>query len=191
LASFFAWSLLVNLFLYKIRSIIKTSIDPASVFRKNSMSKPVAIITGAASGIGLSLTRHLLSSGWRVAMADRNEEKGRALEKELGPDVMFMTVDVSKYDQQAALFQSAFEWGNGRLDFLAANAGIDDHQSLYEGVSNTLGPPPELNTDCIQVHISGFYHTMHAVTKCPAGRWLSLVREPESTRWKQTRNIQW
>ena len=106
LASFFAWSLLVNLFLYKIRSIIKTSIDPASVFRKNSMSKPVAIITGAASGIGLSLTRHLLSSGWRVAMADRNEEKGRALETELGPDVMFMTVDVSKYDQQAALFQS-------------------------------------------------------------------------------------
>jgi NAD(P)-dependent dehydrogenase (short-subunit alcohol dehydrogenase family) len=63
------------------------------------MSKPVAIITGAASGIGLSLTRHLLSSGWRVAMADRNEEKGRALEKELGPDVMFMKVDVSKYDQ--------------------------------------------------------------------------------------------
>jgi 15-hydroxyprostaglandin dehydrogenase (NAD) len=115
------------------------------------MSKPVAIITGAASGIGLSLTRHLLSSGWRVAMADRNEEKGRALEKELGPNVMFTKVDVSKYDQQAALFQSAFEWGEGRLDFLAANAGIDDRQSLYEGVPDIHGPPPELNIDCIQV----------------------------------------
>jgi 15-hydroxyprostaglandin dehydrogenase (NAD) len=117
----------------------------------DSMSKPVAIITGAASGIGLSLTHHLLSSGWRVAMADRNEEKGRALEKELGPNVMFMKVDISKYDQQAALFQSAFEWGEGRLDFLAANAGIDDRQSLYEGVPDIHGPPPELNTDCIQV----------------------------------------
>lgn len=115
------------------------------------MSKPLAIVTGAASGIGLSLTRHLLLSGWRVAMADLNEEKGRALEHELGPDVMFLKVDVAKYDQQAALFQSAFEWGGGRLDLLAANAGIDDRQSLYEGASDTLGPPPELNTDCIQV----------------------------------------
>lgn len=84
-------------------------------------------------------------------MADRNEEKGIALERELGPDVMFTKVDISKYDQQAALFQSAFEWGNGRLEFLAANAGIDDRQSLYDGVPDIIGPPPELNTECVQV----------------------------------------
>ena len=67
------------------------------------MFKPVAI-TGAASGIGLALTRHLLEKQWRVVMADINVDTGRNLESELGPDVLFIETDVSSWDSQVRLF---------------------------------------------------------------------------------------
>lgn len=120
------------------------------------MSKPVAIVTGAASGIGLAVTKHLLGRGYRVVMADVNNEDGKRLSAELGADTLFKSVDVSIYEQQAALFSSAFQWG-GRLDFLAANAGIDDRQSLYEKnetmVLDSNGVPEPLNLKTIRVDL--------------------------------------
>lgn len=91
----------------------------------------MAIITGAASGLGLALTRHLLSQNWRVCMADSNAVVGDKLAVELGDDALFIPTDVSVYSQQAELFARAFEFGGQRLDFAALNAGIDDKQSLY------------------------------------------------------------
>ena len=38
--------------------------------------------------------------------------------------------DITNYDQQATFFRDVFEWGGGRINFLAANAGIDDRQSI-------------------------------------------------------------
>lgn len=95
------------------------------------MSKPVAIVTGGASGIGLAVTEHLLTRGYKVIIADVDVAKGETLVARLGSDVLFYKTDVSSYDQQLALFSRAYDWG-GRIDFLAVNAGIDDRQSLYE-----------------------------------------------------------
>ncbi|KAJ5936005.1 hypothetical protein N7454_005303 [Penicillium verhagenii] len=95
------------------------------------MSKPVAVITGASSGMGLAVTKHLVADGWRVVMADIAEESGQAISEELGDQVLFCCTDVSSYSQQADLFKKAFAWG-GRLDLLAANAGIADTQFLHE-----------------------------------------------------------
>lgn len=47
-----------------------------------------AIITGAASGVGLALTKHLLSKGWHVVMSDINEA-GDGIAKELGGKIFF------------------------------------------------------------------------------------------------------
>ncbi|KAH6679063.1 hypothetical protein B0J14DRAFT_614421 [Halenospora varia] len=94
-------------------------------------TKRVGIITGAASGMGLALTKHLLTQDWRVIMADTNASAGTELSKQFGEDCLFIQTDVSVYAQQADLFARAFEWGGNRLDFFAANAGIDDKQSLY------------------------------------------------------------
>ena len=95
------------------------------------MSKPVALITGGASGIGLALTQHLLGKGWKVVIADINERAGIGLAKELGPDVLFHYANVSIYKDQTAMFRKAFNWGGNRLDFFAANAGIDDWQDMH------------------------------------------------------------
>ena len=119
------------------------------------MSKPVAVVTGAASGIGLAMTKHLLARGYRVAMADVNAQEGERLSAELGADTMFHQTDVSSYDQQAAMISQAFAWGGDRLDFLAANAGIDDRQSLYQdNASMELDPngvPRPLNLKTIDI----------------------------------------
>ncbi|THW34282.1 hypothetical protein D6D22_08703 [Aureobasidium pullulans] len=95
------------------------------------MSQPVAIVTGAASGIGLAMTKHLLGKGMRVVMADMNETAGTQISEQLGPDTFFVKTDVSLYPQLASLFDQAYKWGGHRLDFFAANAGIDDKEILY------------------------------------------------------------
>ncbi|KAF2176410.1 15-hydroxyprostaglandin dehydrogenase [Zopfia rhizophila CBS 207.26] len=96
------------------------------------MSKPVGIVTGAGSGIGLAVATHLISKGYKVVVADLNPTTGAAAAKSLGPDATFIQTDVSSYPSQARLFKQAYEWGSNRLDFCHANAGVDDRQILYE-----------------------------------------------------------
>lgn len=117
------------------------------------MSQNVACITGAASGIGLALTKHLLGKHWKVIMADMNASQGERLSEELGDDTLFMRVDVSSWEDQAALFKKAFAWGGNRLDFFAANAGIADKQSFYEIAEDAGEDPKPLNTDVMRVDL--------------------------------------
>lgn len=81
------------------------------------MAPPVAVITGASSGMGLALTKHLLERKWNVAMADINPPKDQL------DNTIFVKTDVSNWNQQAELFQKTYE-KFGRLDFVALNAGI-------------------------------------------------------------------
>jgi 15-hydroxyprostaglandin dehydrogenase (NAD) len=117
------------------------------------MSQPVGIVTGGASGIGLAITKHLLSRGYKVIIADLNSASGERLSSELGPNVLYHHTDVSSFTQQRALFSLAFKWGGNRLDFLAANAGIADRQSLYETEEKVDedGLPLELDLKTVQV----------------------------------------
>lgn len=85
----------------------------------------VAIITGAASGIGLASARQLASEGAKVLLADRSPqgEQAAAELRAQGHDARFMAADVSDELQVAALVEAAVAaWG--RLDVMVANAGI-------------------------------------------------------------------
>ena len=124
------------------------------------MSEPVAVVTGAASGIGLAVTEHLLLRGYRVIMADVNVTEGNHLAIELGLRTIFQRTDVSNYSEQTALFKRALEWG-GRLDFFAANAGIDDQQSLYQDHrsirTDSNGLPKALNLKTVRVNLDSVF----------------------------------
>lgn len=61
----------------------------------------VAVITGAASGIGQAIARSLTRQGAKVAVFDLNEEAGRAMVQELGQDALFAKVDVADEDSVA------------------------------------------------------------------------------------------
>ena len=84
-----------------------------------------AVVTGAASGIGLALTKRLLAAGARVVMADVEQGALDVAAAEVAPDgeVLPVTVDVRDADAIDALAaRTTQELGVAR--FVFANAGI-------------------------------------------------------------------
>lgn len=83
----------------------------------------VAIITGAASGIGRASAELFVEEGAQVVVADINVEGGQALAKSLGNNARFCRVDVSDADNVQALVDFAIAEFGG-LNILFNNAGI-------------------------------------------------------------------
>lgn len=85
----------------------------------------VAVITGAASGIGLGTVELFVVEGCKVVAADIQDEKGRALEQRFGGKVVYARCDVTDEAQiAAAVGRAKSEFGG--LDILFNNAGISD-----------------------------------------------------------------
>ena len=83
----------------------------------------VAVITGAASGIGAGTARRFVAEGAMVIVADMQVEAGQALVDELGDHTRFAVTDVTKeFDIAAAVDLAVAEFG--RLDVMFNNAGI-------------------------------------------------------------------
>jgi len=83
----------------------------------------VALITGAASGIGLGVARAFIESGGRVVIADIDEGKGAAVAAKWGDSkARFIRTDVTREEDLAAAVQHALN-AFGRLDCLVNNAG--------------------------------------------------------------------
>ena len=83
----------------------------------------VALITGAASGMGAATARMFAAEGARVLIADLQEDAGEALARELGDAGMFARCDVSvEADVANAVAGVADRWG--RLDCIFNNAGF-------------------------------------------------------------------
>ncbi|MCA9857477.1 MAG: SDR family oxidoreductase [Dehalococcoidia bacterium] len=87
----------------------------------------VAIVTGAASGLGLETVRLLASHGARVVLADVNTERVQALATELregGADAVALTVDVASPQSVGDGVASVLD-DLGRIDVLINAAGVD------------------------------------------------------------------
>lgn len=94
----------------------------------------VAIITGAASGIGAASARRFVEEGAKVLIADMHEPNGVALATELGDQAAFLRVDVTQEDQVAAAVNEATSrWG--RLDVMFNNAGFGGALGPIEGTT--------------------------------------------------------
>src|SRR5262245_32345264 len=85
----------------------------------------VALVTGAASGIGHGIAKRYVEAGGRVMIADLNADGATAAAKELGDKKVAIGVgmDVSKEDQVNAGVQQTVK-AFGRIDILVSNAGI-------------------------------------------------------------------
>lgn len=81
-----------------------------------------AVVTGGASGLGEGTVRMFCSAGANVAIMDVNEERGAALEKELGPGVLFVKTDVTDDDDANRALKSVVE-RFGAIHFLVSCAG--------------------------------------------------------------------
>jgi NAD(P)-dependent dehydrogenase (short-subunit alcohol dehydrogenase family) len=88
-----------------------------------ALPAPVAVVTGAGSGLGRVISHALLAEGFRVALLGRTP---RSLEETAtaapGP-VLVLPADVSSASDVEAAFASAVDaWG--RVDLLVNNAGV-------------------------------------------------------------------
>ncbi len=89
-----------------------------------SLKNKVAVITGAAQGIGKETSRALLSRGCHVALVDIQKEKLQEVKNELsGGKVEIFTADISNKEQVDTAI-SAIIKNFGTMDILVNNAGI-------------------------------------------------------------------
>lgn len=93
------------------------------------MKRPVALITGGASGIGRAVCRALADRDHVVVVADIDEEGARAVCTEVGGH--HAVLDVSDFDANQAAVAFALERA-GRLDHVVLNAGIVTGTGLGE-----------------------------------------------------------
>lgn len=98
----------------------------------------VAIVTGAASGIGLAAAKAFLDKGSKVVVADINVEGGKAAVKELqstGGEVVFIEFDASREDSVENLVSETVKQF-GQVDVMVNNAGVralsETHELSYE-----------------------------------------------------------
>jgi NAD(P)-dependent dehydrogenase (short-subunit alcohol dehydrogenase family) len=93
-------------------------------------AQPLAIVTGAARGIGLATTQLFLAGGWQVVMVDRDAAELETASEGLG-DVQPEVVDVSDPDAVADLMARITKH-HGGLDALVNNAGVADFGPLED-----------------------------------------------------------
>jgi 3alpha(or 20beta)-hydroxysteroid dehydrogenase len=66
------------------------------------LQNQVAVVSGGARGIGAGIVRRFVEEGARVVFSDLLDEKGKALEEELGENVAFQRADASSPSETEA-----------------------------------------------------------------------------------------
>lgn len=110
----------------------------------------VAIVTGAAGGIGYATAKLFVQEGARVLLVDRDEQRLAAIASELGPKTSFFSADVARVEDSQKYVAAAVE-RFGRLDVLFANAGVEGH------VGSLTELAPEAFDNVIAVNVRGVF----------------------------------
>lgn len=127
-----------------------------------------ALVTGAASGIGLAYAEAMAEAGATVTLTDldgEGAEREAARLQEAGYEVRFDRLDVSDFDAVSAAFD-AHAKAYGGLDIAFANAGIDTGAGFWNpaGHRNPEGQvdtyDPKRWDKSISVNLSGVFYTV-------------------------------
>jgi rhamnose utilization protein RhaD (predicted bifunctional aldolase and dehydrogenase)/NAD(P)-dependent dehydrogenase (short-subunit alcohol dehydrogenase family) len=119
----------------------------------------IAVVTGAASGIGLETAAHFLALGAHVTLVDRDAEALDAAFKTLaakyGASVAAMVADLTLPDQARAALESAVLKFGG-VDIIVSNAGNAPSGALHEA------PGTELLTRSLEINLMSHQHVASA-----------------------------
>ena len=115
----------------------------------------VALITGAARGIGAETTRALVARGAKVVATDVDDAALKELAADLGEDNVYAVVaDVVDLEAMQAAVDGGVERFGG-LDFVIANAGIASYGSV-------LQVDPATFKRVLDINVLGVFHTVRA-----------------------------
>jgi NAD(P)-dependent dehydrogenase (short-subunit alcohol dehydrogenase family) len=89
----------------------------------NRLDGKVALISGAARGIGAETARLMIEAGAKVAIGDVLDERGREIARSLGGDALYHHLDVTSNDSWQAMI-AAVSARFGGIDILVNNAGM-------------------------------------------------------------------
>ena len=112
----------------------------------------VAVITGAASGIGLASAQALVASGARVVMVDRDEAALRAACAPHGDAMIPLVVDLLDAKACASLVPAALDKA-GRIDILHANAGLYIGGDLVDAQADAIDRMLNLNVNVVMKNV--------------------------------------
>ncbi|CAN6226462.1 unnamed protein product [Urochloa humidicola] len=135
----------------------------------------VAVITGAASGIGAATAREFVSNGAKVVLADVQDDAGRALAAELGAAgdaACYTHCDVTDEVQVAAAVDLAVA-RHGKLDIMFNNAGIVGSLSRPALAALDLGDFDRVTAVNARGVVAGVKHAARVMV--PAGRGGSII----------------
>lgn len=128
----------------------------------------VAIITGAAKGLGAADARLLAAEGATVVLADVDDVAGSALATEIGRGAEYRHLDVRNEAEWRALIEGVVA-RHGRLDILVNNAGVvefGDPETIVEADYRRI----------LSVSLDGVvFGTKHAIPAMRAGGGGSIV----------------
>ena len=121
----------------------------------------VAVITGAARGIGKAIALKFASQGYHVVINYRgSEEKANAVKEQciaLGVEALTYQGDVGHYQEMEDMMKAVME-KFGRIDVLVNNSGITKDQLLLKMDSESF-------MDVIDVNLKGTFNTIKAVSR--------------------------
>ena len=126
------------------------------------LSGQVALVTGAASGLGLAFTEVLAENGARVMLVDANgqtlnEQVARL--KQAGYEVAGAQADVTDYAELKQAFDAVVaKWG--KLDICFANAGISGGLGILDGPGAIENVSLDSYLKVIGVNQHGVVHTL-------------------------------
>src|SRR5580700_5421431 len=113
----------------------------------------VAVITGAASGLGRAIALRYPHAGADIAIADLNDtgaEETAEQVRKIGTKALTKVTDVADYDQVAALMAEVVKTF-GRIDILVSNAGIG-------GAGHLVDLSKEVFECVVKVHLFGAFY---------------------------------
>jgi len=147
----------------------KTSEDTSHALLSTSLRGSVALVTGAASGIGRASARLLAAAGARVALADRDADGAHALAREIGDGAAAFELDVTDRSAIDATFD-AVATQLGVPDVLVSSAGIGACTAFWES-------DPDEFEYVLRVNLIGTFLAARAFTRrlLAAGRPGAIV----------------
>lgn len=117
----------------------------------------VALITGAASGLGEATARYLHEQGAAIVLFDRDEARAEAVATDLGPRAVAVTGDASREDDVARAVSAAERLGDLRIAVLCAGGA-----PFSERLLSREGAPHDLQRfiDVIELNIVTTFNAM-------------------------------